>query len=240
MKKIIYLTVIIFFTSFICSITSCMDNLPVKGNGAIIKKEIQLTEFDKIELDGIFKVILKQGDQAKLEVETDENLLDCLRADVSNSTLKIKLKKPVHSTHGINIYVTFNKISNIAVAGHTYAISSDKLNFDRLDVAVSGTSKMIAEINAVSLNMEASGNSSVIFSGNVFSADITASGTANFDAANMNIDDLDLSASGNAAAIVNVITTFDVSASGNAKVLYKGTPEMEESVSGSASVNKKY
>jgi len=107
-------------------------------------------------------------------------------------------------------------------------------------MAVSGTSKMIAEVNAVSLKMEASDNSSVKFSGNVFSADIAASGIANIDAANMNIDDLKLSVSGNAASMVNVINSFDVNASGNAQVLYKGTPDMKESVSGNATVNKKY
>ena len=240
MKKITYLTVIILLTSLICSITSCMNNLPVRGNGTIIKKEIQLKEFEKIELDGIFKVFLKQGDKAKLEVETDENLLDCIGANVRNSKLTIKLKKPVHSTKGINIYLTFNKINNIEVSGHSYVVSSDRLNFVRLDMAVSGTSKMIAEVNAVSLKMEASDNSSVKFSGNVFSADIAASGIANIDAANMNIDDLKLSVSGNAASMVNVINSFDVNASGNAQVLYKGTPDMKESVSGNATVNKKY
>ncbi len=240
MKKTIYITVLIVLTSFICSITSCMDKQPVRGNGTILKKEIQLTEFEKIELDGIFKVYLKQGDASKLEVETDENIIDLIEANVRSKKLTLKVKKPVHSTRGIFIYLTFNKINHLSLAGHTYVVSTDRMNFDQLDLIVSGTSKMISEINAVSLKVEASGSSSLELSGNVFSADITASGAAKMNAVNMNIDDLKHSASGTAATTVNVISKFDVKASGTAQVQYYGTPEMREEVSGSASVTKKF
>lgn len=240
MKKKFYIVYLLLFAAFTCSITSCINNESRKGNGTIVKKEIKIDEFNKIEIAGLFNVFITQGSEAKLEIETDENLIEFIDAKVRSKKLKIKEKKIVSSTKGINIYLTITTLDEITLSGYTSLISSDKLNFDKIAMEASGSSKIKMDINGVDMNTQLSGNSSVELYGNIFTADINASGSANIDALNLNVDDLKLEVSGSAVAKVNVISNFDVKASGSAQVEYQGTPDMKQEVSGTGTVTKIY
>lgn len=240
MKKSFYIVYLLLFAVFICSITSCINNASLQGNGKIIKKEIQVGEFNKIEISGIINVYITQGTAAKLEIETDENLIEFIDAKVRSKKLKIKEKKIVSSTKGINIYLTITTLDQITLSGYTSLISSDKLNFDKIAIEASGSSKIKMDINGVDMNTQLSGNSIVELYGNIYTAGINASGSANIDASNLNVDDLKLEVSGSAVAKVNVISKFDVEASGSAQVEYQGTPDMKQEVSGTGTVTKIY
>lgn len=241
MKK--YYSVSLLLVTFITlsfTFTSCNSSREVKGNGKIIKKEFQIKDFNKIELGGYYNVILLQGDKPKLEIETDENLMDYIEAKVSSNTLKLKNKRNISASRNINVYLTFNKLEELNVSGYVVISSADRLNFDKLNLLVSGNSEITMNINCVALTTEFSGICKVRLTGTSLTADINASGVATIDAFDFFIDDLKLSMSGSSMSKVNAISKLNMDVSGSAQVEYYGSPEMKQAVSGSGIVTKKY
>jgi len=234
--NLIVLTVITLSLTF----SSCNYYKEVKGNGKIIKKEFQIKDFNKIELGGYYNVIISQGNKSKLEIETDENLMEYIEARVSSKLLKIKNKKNISASKNINVYLTFDKLEDIAVAGFVVVSSADRLNFDKLSMEITGNSEINMNINCVELNTEFSGNSSISLSGTSLTADMNASGSAVINATELLVDDLKYTASGNTASKVNVISKLNVTVSGSAQVEYYGSPEVRQAVSGSGIITKMY
>lgn len=241
MKK--YYGVSLLLVTFITlsfTFNSCNFSKEVKGNGKIIKKEFQIKDFNKIDLGGYYNVILLQGDKPKLEIETDENLMEYIEAQVSSKTLKLKNKRNISASRNINVYLTFNKLEELTVSGYVVVNSGNRLNFDKLSLFVSGNSELTMNINCVALNTEFSGNCKIRLSGTSLTADMNASGSATTDAIELLIDDLNLSMSGSSVSKVNAISKLNMNVSGSAQVEYYGSPEMKQTVSGSGIVTKKY
>ncbi|HOY32734.1 MAG TPA: head GIN domain-containing protein [Bacteroidales bacterium] len=240
MKIFFYIVNLLLITAIICSITSCSNHDPLKGNGKLLTKDVQVGEFSKLEIEGFFKVILTQGETPKLSIEADENLIEYINVKVSNKKLKIRSKKNIRGSKDISIYLTFNSLDQIMVSGYTSVSSAADLNFDKLNLELSGNCKLDMNLNCVGLNAEISGNSNAALSGAVLTANFDVSGASKVEAFELYIDDLKLNASGNASARVNIINKFDVNVSGAAGVEYQGTPEMKQETSGTATVTKIY
>jgi hypothetical protein len=233
----------LFLLAFITlsfTFSSCNYYKEVKGNGKIIKKEFQIKDFDKIELGGYYNVIISQGDKSKLEIETDENLMEYIEAKVSSKLLKIKNKKNIIASKNINVYLTINKLEELAISGYVRVSSADRLNFNKLSMAFSGNSEINMNINCVELKTEYSGNSNINLSGTSLTADMNASGSSVINATELLVDDLKFTASGNAVAKVNAISKLDVNISGSAQVEYYGSPDVKQTVSGSGIITKMY
>ena len=71
MKKVLFCSAIVVLLLQGCF--SIIENR-VKGNGHVTVEERQVTSFDELRIDGVFKVYFTQGDTEKVEVEIDENL----------------------------------------------------------------------------------------------------------------------------------------------------------------------
>jgi len=231
---------LVIFVTLSFTFTSCNFSREVKGNGKIIKKEFQIKDFDKIELGGYYNVILLQGDKAKLEIETDENLMGYIEARVSSKTLKLKNKRNIIASRNINVYLTFNKLEELTVSGYVVVNSGDRLNFDKLNLFVSGNSEMTMNINCVALKTEFSGNCNIRLFGTSLTADMNASGSATIDAIEFFIDDLKLNMSGSSVSKVNAISKLNMNVSGSAQVEWYGSPEVKQTVSGSGIITKMY
>lgn len=238
MKKYFHIINLVLLTVIIFSFTSCKNFDTIKGNGKIIKKEFQIGDFNKFEIDGVYYLVIKQGDVAKLEIETDENLMEYIEPKVKNNKLNIKNKKSLSSSKGITVYLTYNKLEQIIASGYVSLSSTDKLNFDMLEIETSGKTSMNMEINCFDLKAKFSGNSSIDLSGVISTSDMEVSGSAYMNASELIIDNLKMEISGNAIAKVNVVSKFDINVSGTANVEYQGEPEMKQKLSGLGSVTK--
>jgi len=242
MKNNLYLICLIVLTLFIFSFTSCNNSDAVSGNGKVIRKEITIKGFSKLEIGGPYFVFVKQGANPQMVIECDENILELIDAEVKNNELKISSKKSLLSNKGIYIYLTVTNLEQIESSGNTRINGTDKLNFDKLKIDLSGNSIFTMNVNCVELGIECSGNSKLSLSGIVPEADIEASGSSDVNTNDMIIEKLKVETSGDAHALVNVFTKLEIKASGSSKVEYKSVSMLEviQNVSGTATVNKIY
>jgi len=77
------------------STTACMMN-GIRGNGDIETQERNISDnFKAIKVSQGINVYFTSNNSFKLTVEADENIIDLLRTDVSDGTLKIYFEKNV-------------------------------------------------------------------------------------------------------------------------------------------------
>ncbi len=64
----------------------------VSGKGEIVKQERQVGQFDAIDIGGGQEVVLMNGDNFSVVIETNTNLLDHIDVVLKNTTLSFEYK----------------------------------------------------------------------------------------------------------------------------------------------------
>lgn len=208
------------------------------GNGNIIRHEANQDEFNSIEVSGMFKIILVQGDSSKTIIEADQNLLDYIEIKVKNKKLQIESKANLKPSAAIQITVMFKKLNRIMLSGNVNLISENKLNLDVLELDVSGSASLKLDLNCFEFIAAMSGNSTTEFAGFCSHSKIETSGNTEILNQDFVTEKMEINSSGNSKIVVNVLNTLDVTASGNSEIEYFGTPEVKSSKSGQATVSK--
>lgn len=116
---------------------SCQNTEKCFSTGEEVNREITLPEFNQIEVGKGIKLILKQADTQKVEIQTGELLLDGITAEVNNNTLKVadnnscNISRPYGST---TITITSPQIQEIRNATQYWVKSDGVLNYDSLQL----------------------------------------------------------------------------------------------------------
>ncbi|MFV0237384.1 MAG: head GIN domain-containing protein [Flavobacteriales bacterium] len=105
--------------------------------GTIIQKEIEVAFFSKIVAQEEIILILKQGDQQKVIVETGKNLLNDVKVYVENNQLILKNENHcnyVRDYELTKIYVTAPDLTELRCATNRYIKSEGTLTYPHLTV----------------------------------------------------------------------------------------------------------
>ena len=174
MKRVLYGLMIIFFVTA-CDSENAWDC--VKTSGSIVQEEVDLEFFDKLEVRHRVQLIVKQGDEQKVILESGENLLNKISLNVNDSILKIENKNACNLTrdYGITkVYVTSPNIVEIRNGSGLTVLSDGVLSYPKLEL-VSEDVTFQDEIHTVGdfqlnlevdvLNMNANGKSNFFIKG---------------------------------------------------------------------------
>jgi hypothetical protein len=207
-------------------ITSAVLLLAISAIGVAQKKEtINVPTFNKIGFAGAGTLYLKQGSTQRVELEGDPEVLERYEIKVEGERLVIRPKDKWFdwnwgNNERITAYVTAKEIESIGVAGSGDVIAQTKIVSNELDLKISGSGSLKAEV-------EVSGDLEADVSG---SGDIEIRGTAgDFDT--------DISGSGDVNASLTIAggTTFAIAGSG--KIVIDGKArDMEARISGSGNI----
>jgi len=88
-KKLIIIFVLI---SIIASFGLVGCAVAIRGSGDVIEETREISDFDRVSLDGIGEIILTQGDTTSLVVEAEDNLMQYIRTSVRGDELTIDIK----------------------------------------------------------------------------------------------------------------------------------------------------
>ncbi len=202
----------------------------VEGNGKIVKKFYSISSFDRIELNGIYNTVIKQGNTESVEIEADENLQAYLKPEVNDRTLQIEQTEGVRfkKNRKMNVYVTFKNIDKITNNGVGNLTSDGTINLSQLAIACNGVGNLELELNSSKLNLEMSSVGNIELSGSVTDGEFMLSGVGNIDAENMKIENLKIDNSGVGNAEVYVTGVIRPSVSGAGNIICKGKPSVSD------------
>jgi hypothetical protein len=119
----------------------------IKGDREVTSKETKLNAFNRIIVGEDFKIDIIEGTQASVFVETDDNLHDIIKFDVTDSTLTFNTSHKITSSKKINIKVIYTRALKQIETFEDGEISSlTSVNLDKVILKNTGSSKAFLNI----------------------------------------------------------------------------------------------
>ena len=192
----------------------------VAGSGVAATESRDVSEFNGIDVGGVFQVEVTAGKEYGVVVEADDNLLQYVKTEVSGGVLKISSTERLKSTTPMRIRVSAPEIESIDASG------ACKIS--------------VADVKSSELRVDTSGASKVNLAGETSSVTIEVSGASNIDAANLKAENATVKASGASKVEVFVTGKLVSGASGASKISYSGNPtSVTKDTSGAGKVSQK-
>jgi len=215
----------------------------IKGNGNVVTIERTTADYDALRVGGFYEVKLVEGNEGKITIEGEENLMEYIETEVIGGVLTIKSRDNMNlsPSRGKDVYVTIpvEKIDAIRLSGAGKLSGTQTLDANNFKVHTSGSRKVELNLNTKSLTVITSGSSDVSLSGNAENIDVTSSGSSNVNAFDLNVDKVDVRSSGSSDVKVAVNETLNARVSGSGDVRYRGNPDkISNKISGSGEVSK--
>lgn len=229
---------IYLFTSIIALIvfTSCdEDGICKRGNSAIERREIHLSEITSIDVEGDATLYLTQGEEQKIEVETNKNLFSVINHKVENGEWDAKFDRCVRKGK-LTFYVTLKNIHELEVSGSGKIVGESQIKSDRLKVSVEGSGEIKLQIETRELESDIEGSGNITMSGSTSGHKAEIEGSGKIQAYDLVSASADIEIEGSGKALINVENSLSVKISGSGDVIYKGNPRVSSKISGSGKV----
>ena len=214
-------TKLFFLLSFLL-IISCGKIAP-KGN--IENKQIEVSEFLKLDLDGNFRVFYVKSPKNFVDVETYTNIGNNLSIDVKDKTLFIKEKRPTEAVdfYNITIYSKYN-LSEIKIAQLAEMNLSSEIKTDYFKLFLKNNAKFIGSVQSRKTDVEMLETSRANFTGSSKDVYLKMADTTNLIAPYWNITNLKIETKNQPYAEVNVQDSITGNLENTTKFLYYNDP----------------
>lgn len=220
----------------------------IQGNGKVVTKEYQLTDFDEISFSGSAEFTYEQSEAAPaLTLTIDENLLEYIEVKVKDKELKVYPKKEgmLKSSYQLRptvfkIRANSRQLEEVSSSGSGHFTANGPVKGNELELNLSGSGSM--EMNALQMNeleCNVAGSGQVTVKGKVREAKYNIAGSGNVKAGDCESEEVNgnIAGSGNLEVYVTRKLKGNIVGSGN--IYYKGDPKVDSSCIGSGKVKKR-
>jgi len=215
-------------------------NSTITGNKNVITQDRKVSSFHAIKVSGGIDMELSQGNELRLQVEADENLMAIIHTEVSDGVLNIYHDENIHDAKTMKIHLTFQQLDAITASGGCDIESKHKLGFAKLKIDLSGGCDIKLDCRAGSLVCKQSGGCDSEFSGEAEYGTFDVSGGCDVKATEFHLKNCTIDASGGSDVSVNVTGELNAQATGASDITYSGKPvKVIKSANGSSDINSR-
>ena len=227
------ITSIILTLSFSVNAQNWWKNKKVRGNGNVITKTRTISDFVGVDFGGSFDVILVKGEERKITINGEENIIKYVETKVLKNTLQVKYQNntSLSTTKKLTVTIMYSDIEEISLSGSGNIVNIGVLNNSNLEVRLGGSGNITLHIDSgeVQSSIAGSGNIKLQGKSNEFECSIAGSGNIKAYGLITNILSATITGSGNIKSTVKNEIKAKVIGSGN--IYYKGNPSYVESKS---------
>ena len=222
------------------TVTSCVDDLFIKGNGIPVTESRSVPAFSSVSSEGNFIVYIFSGPHYKVTVNADENLLPYIETSVTGNNLRIHTRRltSFKSRIPVEISVTTPSLKGIVQSG-SGSITAEYFEADAFHCVVSGSGSIQTTVGAGLVDAVISGSGRLNLTGTAIQGNFAVSGSGELDAWDLSVRDCDAKISGSGDIWVDVHRYLKAVISGSGNLFYSGRPHIETVVSGSGGVIQK-
>ena len=222
-----------------CDIGAGMRGRGVQGTGAMVERDFDISNFNRLELRGGFYVVFNYSDTYSVLVSMQENLFEHLEVSVANGSLLVETTETIRTTAGNTpvVYIQAPHLSYLAFFGAVSTRDWDNLEADSLTISSAGAASINLSLDVGLLFVSVEGAASLELSGYADLAEVSAAGAVDFDAFELVVRDMRLQAAGASNANVHVTEYLNVEIDGVGVVNFRGNPTITRSISGLGSIN---
>lgn len=213
------------------------------GDGTVSERSFNVGAFDSVALAGSHDVVVTVGGAASVRAEGDAGIIERLKIDVEDGTLRIGTKKGtrwsadfMRNRKPVTIYVTAPNLTGAAVAG-SGDMRIDTVAGDKFSASIAGSGDMeIGAIRVGEANFSIAGSGDIRASGSANDAHISIAGSGDVDLAGLESRRASVSVVGSGDVRTRATETADVSVMGSGNVTIGGTAKCSVSKRGSGDV----
>ena len=201
-----------------------------------------IESFDRIRVDGPFKVKLTTGVPPFAKATGSSKGLDRVAIDVQGRTLVVRPEKATWSGYPgeeqgpVEISLGTHELSSAWLNG-AGSLTISKVEGLTFDLSIQGTGMIgIEQAEVDQLRVTAGGTANVALAGKAGKLTATIRGLSNLDAEKLVIKNAKIGAEGPATITANITNDATINASGVATIALAGNPTCTKKLAGSASV----
>jgi hypothetical protein len=215
----------------------------VKGDGIVITQEKNVSSSKKIKVKGNFTVLLQQGANSTVSIQTDKNLMEYIVASVNDDgTLVISTQSGYNlkPSSDIVVIISSSKIDYLSLAGSGNIISKDKfLDSEKVQLSISGNGNINFKTNTPKLTANITGNGNIIVEGETKDVDVAITGSGDFKGEKLLAENGNIKITGSGNAYVFCSITLKANITGSGDVFYFGNPtNINQKITGNGSIKK--
>ena len=199
-----------------------------------IPRERNVASFDKISVSSGIDLYLTQGNQEKVTVEANPDIIDRIVTRVEDGTLKIYIKNRTTREKLTwkkvkKVYVTFDDLKKLEVSAGSDVYSRNAFKLKDISIHCgSGSDLRIDNLTAESVNISTSSGSDASVSGKTITLRANSSSGSDLNCGKLASTDCEVSASSGSDAVVNVSGSLKARASSGGDVSYYGNPQHKD------------
>lgn len=185
-----------------------VQKLPLKGFEAI-----------QTDLVGVTTLVVKQGENYKVEVAGTQQFVEQIKAEVVNNRLKISSKNKNNSQSVLEIHITVPRLTDLAILEGVGTTSLKDFDGDRLSI-------------------EMRGNNQIKLSGRTNQLQVKGFGITHLEAFDLEADNAKIEVTDNARAEVKVNHNLEAKAKQVAQIRYKGDALVQKTLADNGIITK--
>jgi hypothetical protein len=233
-----------FFLFALIAITlfSCNKNSSSEKSRNQVVDEQAIGDISKLEISGIFNLIIIQSDDPSLRIEGDENLVSMLKVDQKEESLELTLDGERESLFGdfdLDVYLSVPNLKELKFEGVGNIKNEGTLNLDTFKITGEGIGSIQLDMNAKRIDARFNLMGNLIFKGTVEEIHLSNEGIGNVEASDMIAQNMTLISSGIGKVAVHCIGDLSIFVNGIGAVSYVGFPNViKEEINGMGSVSR--
>lgn len=256
--------------ALMCTLGGCLEvekggcsesRIRVQGSGHVISEERSVQDITGVNLATIGTLYIEFGNEEKLIIEAEDNLIDYFRTRVRGGTLTIETRRNTNldCRKPLKYHLTVRDLSRISISssGDIFAPDIDAGRFtvnvsssgdlemgdlraDLLRVNISSSGDVqIGNLNASAADVSISSSGSLhIAGGQVEEQDITVSSSGSYHAGDLESARARVRVSSSGNVHIYVTDELDVVLSSSGSVYYAGSPSVRQTISSSGRVKR--
>ncbi len=190
--------------------------------------------FSKIDFEGNGELILIQGDEHCVEIDTREyHHIDRIVTEVRGNTLHIYYNEDYYDTWSMiferfpkmYVTVTYQNLDEIEVEGKVKIIGNDPIRAEEIELDFTGFITGELELYAQHIELDTEGYTKMDLYGETKSQEICMEGMGRIDASELQAAISEVDLEGRVTLRINTTEELDADVSGLSNIYYKGKPQ---------------
>ena len=230
MKKLAIILLTLTF-SLQTQAQSWWNSKKVRGNGNVTTETRNVGSFDKVSLGGSFDVYLVEGNEGKLTIEGEENVLKYVETEVKNGKLHLGFKDNtnISMTKKLTITVPFENLESVSLGGSGNIIAKKRIKADEVSFALGGSGSIVANVDANTVKTSIGGSGNIKLKGKTDYLKCSIGGSGDVKAYELDANSLKASIAGSGDVQISVKNKIKATVVGSGSVYYKGNPSQIDS-----------
>jgi hypothetical protein len=206
------------------------------------ERTYSITDFDRVQVDGPYRVTLTTGRSSAARAEGSTEALDHVSIDVQGGTLRVRRNRSAWGSYPgagagpVTVTLTTRDLRNAAVVG-SGSLDIDRARGLRVDLSVSGSGRLnVAAVEADNLLVGLLGGGRITLAGKAKQLKATVQGSGDLAAAGLSADDAQIASDTAGNVALSVARTARVTSTGAGDVEILGSPTCNVQAKGSGRV----